>query len=76
MKKSYDFSKMKQARPKYLKNLDESVTKNLKKPITIRLEEETVEYFKEQAEKTGLKYQTVINMHLNKIAKAKGKLGI
>ena len=76
MKKNYNFSKMKQSRPKALKHLHADVTKGLKKPISIRLEEETIEYFKEQAEQTGLKYQTVINMHLNRIAKAKGKLGI
>jgi predicted DNA binding CopG/RHH family protein len=53
MKKEYDFSKLKMARPKYLKHLKEAVT--------IRLNPHVVRYFKALAKKTGLPYQSLIN---------------
>lgn len=54
MKKEYDFSKSK-------KN---PYAKMLKQQITIRLETETVNYFKKLAEKEGISYQNLINMYL------------
>jgi predicted DNA binding CopG/RHH family protein len=60
MKKHYDFSKMK-AR----KNL---CAKLLKQPVTIRLDHDTVGYFKERAAKTGLPYQNLINLYLRDCA--------
>ena len=62
MKKHYDFSK---ARPN-------PYAKKLKKPVTIRLDESTVEYFKTLADDTGIPYQTLINLYLRDCA-AKGK---
>jgi predicted DNA binding CopG/RHH family protein len=41
----------------------------LKKSITIRLEAETVNYFKELAKKSGIPYQTLINLFLTQCAK-------
>lgn len=38
--------------------------KSLKKQITIRLDNETIEYFKELAAETGLPYQNLINLYL------------
>ena len=38
--------------------------KRLKKQITIRLDEATIDYFKELAEETGVRYQTLINLYL------------
>lgn len=61
MKKNYDFSKGK-------KN---PYAKRLKKQVTIRLEEPTLDYFKELAEETGIPYQTLINLFLRDCAKAK-----
>ena len=40
----------------------------LKKQITIRLNAGTIEYFKEQAEKTGISYQNLINLYLTDCA--------
>ena len=40
----------------------------LKKQITIRLNVGTIEFFKEQAEKTGISYQNLINMYLTDCA--------
>jgi len=42
---------------------------HLKKPITIRLENETIEYFKELAKNSGIPYQTLINFFLTQCAK-------
>jgi predicted DNA binding CopG/RHH family protein len=41
----------------------------LKKSITIRLEADTVNYFKELAKKSGIPYQTLINLFLTQCAK-------
>lgn len=54
MKKEYDFSKSK-------KN---PYAKMLKQQITIRLELETINYFKQLAEKEGIPYQNLINIYL------------
>ena len=54
MKKEYDFSNAK-------KN---PYTKLLKKQVTIRLNDDTLEYFKSLAEETGLSYQNLINLFL------------
>ena len=36
--------------------------KRLKKQITIRIDEETISYFKEMAETKGIPYQRLINL--------------
>ena len=46
----------------------------LKKQITIRLNASTIEYFKQQAEETGISYQNLINMYLTDCKKKKKKL--
>ena len=58
MRSSYDFSKGK-------KN---PYANRLKRQITIRLDEGTVQYFKELAEETGIPYQTLINLYLRACA--------
>jgi predicted DNA binding CopG/RHH family protein len=40
----------------------------IKQPITIRLERETISYFKELAVENGIPYQTLINMFLSQCA--------
>ena len=66
MKAEYDFSKAK-------KN---PYAKRLKRRVTIRLDEPTVEYFKELAEETGIPYQTLINLHLRDCADSKRELNL
>ncbi len=66
MKAEYDFSKGK-------KN---PYAKRLKKQITIRLDEPTIDYFKELAEETGVRYQTLINLYLRDCAASKRKLSM
>lgn len=56
MKKEYDFSKMKSRKNPY--------ASKLKKPVTMRLSEDVVEYFKAMAEEKDLPYQSLINLYL------------
>jgi predicted DNA binding CopG/RHH family protein len=58
MRTEYDFSA---SRP----NL---YAKRLKKQITIRIDEYTIDYFKEQAADTGIPYQSLINLYLSDCA--------
>lgn len=66
MRKEYDFKSARQ----------NPYIKQLKKQVTIRLSQETIEYFKEMAEKEGMPYQTLINLYLNECANAKKKINI
>ena len=49
-------------------------TKKLKKQITININVEAVDYFKNMAEQSGIPYQTLINMYLMDCAKNKKRL--
>lgn len=42
--------------------------KKLKKQVTINLDADTVDYFKGQADSTGIPYQTLINLYLSDCA--------
>jgi predicted DNA binding CopG/RHH family protein len=66
MKKEYDFSK---AKPN-------PYAKVLKKQITIRLEEDTITYFKQLAVDLGMPYQNLINLYLRDCAQAHRKLNM
>jgi predicted DNA binding CopG/RHH family protein len=56
MKAEYDLSKMKSRRNPY--------ASKLKKPVTMRLSEDVVEYFKRMASEAGVPYQSLINLYL------------
>lgn len=60
MREEYDIRKLKRAEPKYLRHIKES--------ITMRLDPHVVSYFKSLAAKTGVPYQTLINMVLREYA--------
>lgn len=45
--------------------------KELKAQVTIRLDKETVEYFKGLAGKTGMSYQNLINLYLRECVETK-----
>lgn len=60
MRKSYDFSKLRRAEPKY--------AKHLKKALTIRLDPAVIDHFKGVAMKTGLPYQSLIGFVLREYA--------
>lgn len=56
MKVEYDLSKMKSRRNPY--------ASKLKKPVTMRLSEDVVAYFKDMAADAGVPYQSLINLYL------------
>jgi uncharacterized protein (DUF4415 family) len=60
MKDHYDFSKM--------KGLKNPYTKYLKQPVTMRLDRDTVSYFKSMSEESGIPYQNLINLYLRDCA--------
>ena len=66
MRKEYDFSKGK-------KN---PYASKLKNQITIRLDDLTINYFKDLAEETGITYQTLINLYLRDCASHNRKLAM
>ena len=66
MKKRYDFSKA--SRNPY--------AKRLKRQITIRLDADTIAYFDELSEETGIPYQTLINLYLRECAATSRKLDL
>ena len=66
MRTNYDFSKAK-------KN---PYARRLKKQITIRLDDATIAYFKDLAEETGVRYQTLINLYLRDCAAKQKKLSL
>ena len=51
-------------------------SKKLKKQITINIDNDTVDFFKEQSGKTGIPYQTLINLYLSDCAKQKKQLQV
>jgi predicted DNA binding CopG/RHH family protein len=66
MRDNYDFSK----------SIPNPYAKRLKKQITIRLDENTIDYFKELAEDKGIPYQSLINMYLRDCADKHRELNI
>lgn len=48
----------------------------LKKQITINIDGNTADYFKAMSDKTGLPYQTLINLYLSDCAKNNRQLNI
>ena len=58
MRKEYDFSN---AKPN-------PYIKKLRKQISIRLDVDTIGYFKKKAEETGIAYQNLINLYLSDCA--------
>ena len=48
--------------------------RRLKKQVTIRLGIETIEYFKELSQATGIPYQSLINSYLTDCARNQRKL--
>ena len=66
MRKEYDFSAAK-------KN---PYAAQLKKQITIRLDEESITYFKSISEDVGIPYQSLINLYLRDCAASHRKLNL
>ena len=68
MKSEYDFSKMKSRKNPY-------ATK-LKKPVTIRLSEDVIVFFKDMSKESGVPYQSLINLYLRDCATQHRKIDI
>jgi len=66
MREHYDFSKMKGKKNPYIKFL--------KQPVTMRLDRDSVDYFKSLAGESGIPYQTLINLYLRDCAAKERKL--
>ena len=66
MKKEYDLSTMKSRPNPY--------AKELKKQVTMRLEEDVIDYFKKMAEGVGIPYQSLINLYLRDCVSSHRKL--
>lgn len=64
MREEYDFSQSR-------KN---PYVKGLKKQVTINLDSDTIDYFKEQSVDVGIPYQTLINLYLSDCAIHKKRL--
>ncbi len=56
MKSEYDLSQMKSRKNPY--------AARLKKPVTMRLSEEVIDYFKAMSDESGVPYQSLINLYL------------
>ena len=66
MRKEYDFAKSR-------KN---PYASQLKKQITIRLDEDSIIYFKGVSEEVGIPYQSLINLYLRDCAASHRKLNL
>jgi len=66
MRNDYDFSNAR-------KN---PYASQLKKQITIRLDEESINYFKSISEEVGIPYQSLINLYLRDCAASHRKLDL
>jgi len=60
VRRHYEFDEMKGQRNPYVRQL--------KQPVTIRLDKATVAYFKTLAEELGMPYQNLINLYLRECA--------
>ena len=58
MREHYDFSN----------SIENPYAKRLKKQVTIRLDEDTIGYFKQLADDKGIPYQSLINLYLRDCA--------
>ncbi len=68
MKTEYDLSKMKSRKNPY--------AAKLKKPVTMRLSEDVIGYFKKMAEEKGVPYQSLINLYLRDCVVSHRKIDI
>ena len=64
MKKSYDFSE----------SVKNPYLKKAKKQLTIRIDEDTIDYFRALSEESGIPYQSLINLYLRECAAENRKL--
>jgi len=66
MRKEYDFSKGRR----------NPYAARLKRQVTIRLDQKTIQYFKGLSDETGIPYQTLINLYLRDCAATQKRLSL
>ena len=66
MREEYNISKLNPRQNPY--------TGRLKRQVTINIDNDTIDYFKAESKKSGLPYQTLINLYLSDCASKKRKL--
>ncbi len=66
MRKEYDFSKGRR----------NPYASRLKRQVTIRLDEQTIAYFREVSQEAGIPYQTLINLYLRDCAASRKRLSL
>ena len=66
MRDEYDFSQ----------GIRNPYAKKLKKQITIRIDEDAIEYFKSLSDDLGVPYQSLINLYLKDCAENQRKLSM
>jgi uncharacterized protein (DUF4415 family) len=66
MRKEYDFSKGRR----------NPYAARLKRQVTIRLDEQTIKYFKGLSQESGIPYQTLINLYLRDCAATRKRLSL
>lgn len=66
MKEEYDIENLNPRKNPY--------SKKMKKQITINIDNDTIDFFKEQSEESGIPYQVLINLYLSDCAKHKKRL--
>jgi uncharacterized protein (DUF4415 family) len=66
MKTKYDFSK----------SVKNPYLRRAKKQLTLRLDEDTIAYFRSLSEESGIPYQSLINLYLRECAAENKKLSM
>ena len=66
MRKEYDFSKGRR----------NPYARQLKRQVTIRLDDQTIKYFKSLSKESGIPYQTLINLYLRDCAATQKRLSM
>ncbi len=68
MRREYDLSKLEWKRNPY--------ARRLRRPVTIRLDQDLIVYFKRLGRETGMAYQRLINLYLRDCAASKRRPSI
>ncbi|HEX4872555.1 MAG TPA: BrnA antitoxin family protein [Nevskiaceae bacterium] len=66
MRKQYDFSASRR----------NPYAAELKRPVTIRLDQQSIDYFKSMSEQAGIPYQSLINLYLKDCVASGKKLDL
>ena len=68
MRKEYDIDKLNPRTNPY--------AKSLRKPVSIKMPTIVIEYFKTEADRTGIPYQTLISMYLTDCRQKQRKINL